>query len=287
VSGIACWLCAKQVPASMHPEKKSPRSIEKAAPGTIILLPLADGRFGAVRYIRTTPDGFLIGAIIVATTWIGGAPPSADDPKLKEVLMLTYGGNSGPWCQTVDWRLPKNARALFSIGSIREDEKLADQYGSSVSLWDVTARMILKQWLWDHDRAAYDARERAEEEERETAARELRRKQVAKLSRMTLDDLATAKFPAYFLTGCPRSGRKGVFDALRGLVDDLRRDPSISPAAARKHVAKRTKELNVIADRDGFIGTLEREMIFTEFEKIFTVAKMPDLLKVVDEHRDW
>jgi hypothetical protein len=245
-------------------------------------------RFGAARHIRTTPEGFLTGAIIVATAWIGGAPPLADDPKLKEVLMLTHGGYSGrPWCMTVHCRLPKGARALFSIGPMGEDEKLADQYGSSVSGWDQAARVILNQWLWDHDRAGYEARGRAEEGERKAAAREWRKKQVAKFSRMTLDDLATTKFPVYFLSGCPRSGRKGVFDALRGLVDDLRKDPSISPAAAGKHVVKRTKEINAADDRDEFIGTLEREMIYMEFEKIFTVAKMPNLLEVVDSHRDW
>ena len=45
--------------------------------------------------------------------------------------------------------------------------------------------------------------------------------------------------------------------------------------------------INAADDRDEFIGTMEREMIVLEFEKIFTVAKMPDLLEVVHEHREW
>ena len=57
--------------------------------GSIFLMPLADGRYGACRVIR---HGFIEPprALVVVSRWIGAVAPAMDEPLLQEPLILNY-----------------------------------------------------------------------------------------------------------------------------------------------------------------------------------------------------
>ena len=59
------------------------------AVGSILLIPLADGRYGACRVIR---HGFIEPPrpLVVVSRWIGTVAPALDEPLLREPLILNH-----------------------------------------------------------------------------------------------------------------------------------------------------------------------------------------------------
>src|SRR5215471_17924656 len=58
--------------------------------GSVFLAPLADGRFGVVRVVRTKSEGGYSFAFVVPSCWIGSSAVRPSDHDIRLPLFLTH-----------------------------------------------------------------------------------------------------------------------------------------------------------------------------------------------------
>ena len=131
-------------------------------PGAAFAVPLADGRFGAVRVLRVDPDREM--SLVAATQYIGAKPPGISEALLASILRMNSVGcdratqrvmpDNWPcvwwqhWCEPP----PKKFRYLGIVEPAPAEQRMNPQAFSKY--WDDWARYILQEWRWQHDRQA-------------------------------------------------------------------------------------------------------------------------------------
>ena len=152
--------------------------------GDIYSVRLRDGRYGAVRVLRSGPVVFLDfnGHLLMPTTYVGAQKPGLDDARLLEPLLRKrmkwdnnracieiFTGVLPPHCEYLGNipLLPSEQRFTLQIGDGRD----GNRYPLVGRIPKDFGREILEEWLWEHDRERYEAeRERRIREQQEAAA---------------------------------------------------------------------------------------------------------------------
>ena len=139
--------------------------------GDIFKTTLADGRFGAIRILKSWETSFLV----ATTPYISTEPPNISDPLLKSVLIKKRFSwkNKPAWCVYAG-KIPKPLELLGNIGLTPEEEQIRPHGGSagfpSAGGWPTdVGHDVYDEWRWDHDREAYEAEVKRESEERQKA----------------------------------------------------------------------------------------------------------------------
>src|SRR5262249_17341571 len=90
-------------------------------PGDAFLMPLEDGRYGVCRVLRrpTSEEAKFHGAgcvLVAASPWIGDAAPDLNDPRLRQIHVLTHHNwGKTPDVNWVSYPVPKSFRLLGTI----------------------------------------------------------------------------------------------------------------------------------------------------------------------------
>lgn len=259
--------------------------------GTVFLMPLEDGRFGACRVLREN-----VGeerkrhgepAVLVAgSAWIGTSPPELADPRLREILHLTHHNwKNRPEVNWVSVPPPEDFRA---IGHLEPDD-LDRGYECLTSGGWGFALQALRQWRWDHDWENV-LREDAEKKEREAQQREeAERQRKAALAALTLVQLRNKRRFGRWKDAVPAKATTDCRKLFRETIDALM---ELGPKPAERKVlpilqacVERLNELDV--KHGNFIDTLTREDLCEEFDEIVIVSGLGERPDLVDEWREW
>lgn len=253
-------------------------------PGTVFLAPTADGRLAAGRVLRRAFEGGAPAALIVASPWLGDAPPPLDLPELRQTLILNHHRwTNHPERLWVFDTMPDDFRIL---GQIDLDPEAAAETSDTFGGWHSVPIQALKQWRWDHDRAAL-----FEDEARETAAEaEHQRKRAAAredyLKSLTLEALVDRKwFPNW--DDDPHRPTAACRGLMTHLVHQLRAEPNLTRTFARRLLQESVKAVNRLDAEQHGIATLEREDLFEAYEQILCAARFPQLIDQIDRWREW
>ena len=107
-------------------------------PGDAFAVPLGDGRFGAVRVLRTVDDKGERTALVAVTPWIGSRVPDAIDPALRQILLEHRGFFRGrPAICWYDGQPPVEFIHLGVIPPTGEELQI-DPQGGYCGQWDVS-----------------------------------------------------------------------------------------------------------------------------------------------------
>lgn len=146
----------------MAKSKRSREPVVLPPVGSVFLMPLADGRFGACWVIRHDAEmsGIRFGmtrALVSVSRWIGTAVPTLQEPLLRAPLILNHHSwkNQVEAFYAID-NVPETFRLLGTIVPTSEEMRL--ECLSSTG-WASAALQLLLQWRWDNDRDALLAEE--------------------------------------------------------------------------------------------------------------------------------
>ena len=122
-------------------------------PGAVYVTRLEDGRYVAVRVLRTRGRK---DQVLSATTFLGAEPPRPEDPALRETVRrrrFTFEGmHALRWASGLP---PDNAEFAFNV-PVDEKEAAADP--NSFGHWDSHSALdAFHEWRWQHERAAFEA----------------------------------------------------------------------------------------------------------------------------------
>ncbi len=261
-------------------------------PGAAFLMPLADGRFGVCRVLRTrTPaERKEHGSPCVLATcapWIGTAVPDLADPRLREILTLTHHSYSGgPELLWVSDPPPDSYRPIGVIAPTPADTHSECQ---SFGYW-FFEHHVLMEWRWAHDRDAVlreDAAGAAEAERKSRASAERVRLDPPPVP--TLADLRTKRrllnwdgfAPTRAIPAC-RAVFRDTVNALIAL-GDAPAEPAV--LAIFQDCIERLNALDV--KHRQFIETTIREELCEEFVEIAEACGRSDGGDLADRWRDW
>jgi hypothetical protein len=119
--------------------------------GDVYAVPLADGRFGAVRVFRRQDRS----SLLATTEFLGAEPPTIDEPALRRtVVRRRFRYQDSPAVCWHDGRPPKSHLLIGSLPPSRQDLDLpgANTHGGG---WHVNvANDVLLEWRWEHEREA-------------------------------------------------------------------------------------------------------------------------------------
>lgn len=144
--------------------------------GDVFAVRMPDGRFGAVRVIRTNGKS----SQVCTTPYLQAEMPHLDDPALSEVLHRSFGAWQGqPSILWVEGTPPEGTLWIGNI-PVGEAEEAIDleAFGGP---WDEALGLdVYRQWRWDHDRDAYveEMNRKGQEIERRLRQREHRPKEM-------------------------------------------------------------------------------------------------------------
>jgi hypothetical protein len=267
-------------------------------PGTVYLMPLADGRrFGVCRVARHSTaeeEGHPSEPhmIVVASPALFDAPPSMDDPRVKETLVLTHhgyaerrAGRAGPAVSALN--LAVAAPGEFKV--LGRVEPTVDDVALTCNLWGGwlgLAFQVLTQWRWDHERDAVVAEDKLKEEQelRERTAQLSQRAKPVPLATLRKERLLEdwqGTVPAALLRKCRA--------ILRSAIDELiALGPRPKRAAAMKVLRACTEALNELDEAEGhFIETIEREDLCDAIDRLAMSVGIETKESVADRWRDW
>ena len=205
------------------------RQREPLTVGDVFIVPLADGRFGAVRVIRprSTNDPFADDPdlrVVAATHYIAAAKPTIDDPALRQLLTLTHHFHTGrkqDLCAL--WLFgppPAEFELLGNIPPARAEMKI---YCNSFSAWSYFPRQVLMQWRWDHDREAVLAEEAQEARAEEQRQAERDRQKRGELAKMTYRSFRDRKLFKDWGPPTPRKMIQASRELMKETATKLRR----------------------------------------------------------------
>jgi hypothetical protein len=141
--------------------KKKPRGSDLPAAGSVFLIPLEDGRFGACRILRSVENRMGYKRVILAelSRWIGREPPDLADPELRRPLRLTHhkwrGKVERVWS---DAPAPDEFRFLGVLEPDARDRRVACYAHGS---WAAFPWQRFMQWRWENEREAVLAEDAA------------------------------------------------------------------------------------------------------------------------------
>jgi hypothetical protein len=259
------------------------------APGTVLLFPLVDGRFGACRVLRVaipehndSPQ-----ALVALTEWVGSRPPPLDHASLRKILHLTHHSWSDqPEIIWVGEPPPRDFRVLGVI-PLRKNESCKES--NSYSGWGSLPLQRLLQWRWEHDRESLLAEEALEKVKEDKKRNESAARRAAVLAAATLPKILkrSSLFPTWE-DYPPPNVKRAIEQTIRSFIAALIETKRPSRRDVIRELRRCATALNKLDTKQGHpIETIEREDIFDLFQEILTAAKHADLLEKLDEWRWW
>jgi hypothetical protein len=260
--------------------------------GDTFVMPLADGRLGACRVLRsaeahednfTEPDSLLV----AATPWIGTESPDLGEPLLRSILVLNHHNwDNSALLHWVSGPPPKTFRHLGNIPpSARQEEPSSFAFSS----WESFPLQVLLQWRWDHDRAAVLAEDEQRARELELAQQQATAQANLRRATLTYAQLRKERpfqgWEGYVAPDILRAARRLFRDTIDALVALGPEPLEAAVLDVLRHCIERFNELD--EEHDHFIGTIEREDICEHFDELVHVSGLEDYDDLVDRWRDW
>ncbi len=255
------------------------------ARGSVFLAPLADGRFGVVRVVRTNSQKGYSFAFVVASHWIGSSAIRPSNHEIRLPLFLTHHS----WANQREavWVSTPPPSSFIPVGTIEisaADDAIEHE---SYSAWETLSLQILLQWRWDHDREALlieDAEERSRQAEERRIA-DARRAEM--LRTLTLDSVSGRTWFETWDEEEEGPHLAASRQLISSLIEGLRSAPKLTKTVARRLLRESVKEFNRLDAKGPFIETMHREDICDAFEIIMAAVRYPELAEEVEEWRDW
>lgn len=265
-------------------------------PGTVLLLPLSDGRFGVATILKRITDvdpteSTLTRKIItsrvlaVPSMWVGVDPILPSDAEIH--CRLRRSRHSCKDELGAIWISEPPPSEYTHIGSIEitaEDIAINSvTYGG----WDNLCYDLLLLWRWDHDREGLLLDEAAEKERIKERYHLYAEKQAYILKNTTLENLAKRSWFDDWDDEWEKPFRQKSIYLIADLIHNLLLLPKLSKAKVRSHLHQCVKEFDKIDAQEPFIQTTHAEDIYEAIELIAIVTKYPDLADQIDDWRDW
>lgn len=223
--------------------------------------------------------------LVACSAWIGDELPATNDPALRPILHLTHHS----WKSQPDlvWVSAAPPDDFIPIGTIEAtvEERPIECFTSGG--WP--GYQVLRQWRWDHDRAAVLQEDKAAKEQQVKQREAARQEHQKRLSATTLEQLQRHKFFPKWKGHPPKKAVAASRQIMTDTVNELLRLGLVSPESQRMAVLQRYIErFNAIDEEmDHFIETVEREDICEEFERIVHACGLGAHKDLADEWRDW
>jgi hypothetical protein len=275
------------------PDRTMPRkkTVQLPSQGDAFAVPLADGRYSVCRVIldassEAARQNKSACVLVASSAWIGAEVPKCDDPALRPILCLTHHASDGE--RVLLWVSDPVPAEFIPLGRIPPTPEEAAFECDSFSGWAYLAFQSLRQWRWDHDRAAVLEEDQAKKAKAGEKRQQAEAQRQADLARVTLSDLANHKFfPRW--KGHPAA--KAVRESRDLMASTVRRLIELGESASedeRKAVLQACIEsFNELDAKLKFIATIEREDICEEFEAIVHACGLGRYENLADEWRDW
>ena len=255
------------------------------AAGSVFVAPLADGRFGVVRVLRTKSQSGYAFAFVVPSSWIGRSAVRPSDSDIRLPLFLTHHS----WANRREalWVSTPPPSSFVPVGALEitaADDALEHE---AYSAWESLPIQILLQWRWDNDREALlieDAAKKAKEIEERMASNERRAEMLRTVTLENVSDRIWFDTWDEELDGSNLSASRRL---VADLVNRLRTAPKLTKVVARRLLRSTVKEFNQLDALSQFIETTHREDICEALEIIMAAARYPELADEVEEWRDW
>lgn len=256
------------------------------AVGSVFLVPLADGRYGAVRVLQhNTERPKDVNVYAVASTWIGASATRPDDAELRPSLSLTHHAWKGmPQALWIAEPPPASFLPVAPLAPSLEDEAIVS---NAYSGWENFPFHILLQWRWDHDREALLAEEAAQAAQEVEERRQRNERHEEMLRTLTLENVATRTWFESWdeeLDGPYLAAARAI---LADFIRDLTAAPKLTSSVVRKRLQATVQQFNQLDTEHQFIETTHREDICDALEMILCAARHPDLSTSIDGWRDW
>jgi len=258
---------------------------ELPTPGSVFSMPLADGRFGVVRVVRTKVASDYAFAYVVASDWIGAAPVRPSSKEIRQQLRLTHhkwGDQAcGHWVAVPP---PASFTPLEPLGfSLWDKVPLQESYAS----WESFAIQRLLQWRWDHDRVNL-LQEDAEKAIRLAEERRIANERRAEMLRtLTLQNVSNRVWFDSWDEELDKSNVQDSRKLIANLIHDLTAAPKLKKTDVRRMLRGTVRQFNALDKQNNFIETTHREDICEALELVLCAARQPDLVAEIDEWREW
>jgi hypothetical protein len=272
---------------------KKPKA-EPLTVGDVFVMRLADGRYGACRVVRLpgaheshVEEGR---AMVAATEYIGDAPPEANDPSLRRLLVLSHHVHKGTRQDVCSlWLAGPPAAGFEKLGRIEPSAEERKLPCNSYSDWAYFPFQVLLQWRWDHDREAVLAEDVQSQRQADERLAELERDKQNELARMTYASFRRRKLFKNWTDYPPRK----MIDASRRIMQETATKlealgPNPDREQARAILGECILAFNDLDEaNDHWIETIEREDICEHFYELAHLAGFDDEPELADEWREW
>jgi hypothetical protein len=251
------------------------------APGTILAVPLSDGRFGIVRVLAL--DGGDT-ALIAVTPFIGPETELAgalQDPRARQVLSLTHHEWKGePQILWVSHAPPENWRMLGVIPVDAAEVKPSSKYGN----WDSAEMQPLEQWRWDHERDKPELEDRAKRH----AKVRLSRLRAARRKKETLPALLRKRWFRTWEPTLASAAKKLVIDGVNELTRGAQPKDAEEVLGVIRAAIEALNRLSIERGGTAF-GQEEREDLVEALLRMGLAAgvEQPAIEAVIDASRSW
>jgi hypothetical protein len=273
----------------MPKSKRHSESVILPPVGSVFLMPLPNGRFGACRVIRHDKRfSDTSRALVIASRWIGTVAPRLDEPLLREPLTKTHHS----WKNQIEAfyafdNVPEDFQLLGTLVPTNEDMRLEC---SSLANWCSAQLQVLIQWRWDNERDALLAEDELSRQRKQAADLEKQRERQNYLAHLTLDKLklkSKRRFATWKggvsqeLTNICRHVFDETIDMLMKCDDKPRKRRVVSI------LQKCVDRLNQLDAEHHFIETVEREELCQEIDEIICACGFPKDEGIADRWREW
>lgn len=260
--------------------------------GQVFAFPLADGRFGTCRVLRsmTEKEAKEYGAkcvLVACSTWIGDSIPSTPTEQMRETLHLTHHSWKGK--PELFWVSSAVPAKYVLIGTLEPTDKESRLKCHTSGGWESCAIQVLAQWLWDHERE--EVLKRDAEVQAALAAKQAANEEALKNSRkaVTLSMLAKYKFfedwDDYPPAKAIRASRKIMKETVQALIALGDNASESDRRQLLQTCIEKFNKLNSV--EDDFIETTVREDICDEFALIVGACGLGHSEDIADQWREW
>lgn len=260
--------------------------------GQVFAFPLADGRFGTCRVLRsmTEKEAKEYGAkcvLVACSTWIGDSIPSTPTEQMRETLHLTHHSWKGK--PELFWVSSAVPAKYVLIGTLEPTDKESRLKCDTSGGWEGCAIQVLAQWRWDNERE--EVLKRDAEVQAALAAKQAANEEALEKSRkaITLRELTKYKFfeswDDYPPAKTIRASRKIMKETVQALIELGEKAAESDRLQLLQTCIEQFNELNTA--QGDFIETSVREDICDEFELIVYACGLGHVKDMADQWRDW
>jgi len=262
------------------------------ADGDAFAFQFDDGRYGVCRVLRsaTSLEVKQNGencVLVACSSWIGDVLPDIGDKALRPILHLTHHS----WDNQPEmlWVSDPPPKAFMPIGNIKSTPNELAIKCHSFGAWASMKIQRLAQWRWDHDREAIMAEEQAKEQEAVQHRQAEREADADRAASVTLNSLQSHRFFQQWKNYPPKDAIRASRRIMSKTVNALSSfgaDPTED--ALLPILQDCIESFNRIDKKfNNFIGTIEREDICEEFDKVVAACGLDPTDDLAESWRDW